>query len=127
MQVRTHSYSKEMAGVVEIKFVIGGRSLRTRRGSTGVKVANCGIGAMSLIFSFVSKRRLTSFTILISIQLLLLVVSNSNSCGASGKKFLGFDFLDISVMTLTVADTTPMGMHGLIWPLAGVHFNLQHR
>jgi hypothetical protein len=47
MQVRTHSYSKEIAGVVEIKFVIGGRSLRTRRGSTGVRVANCGTVAMS--------------------------------------------------------------------------------
>jgi hypothetical protein len=50
---------------------------------------------------------LTSLIILINIQLLLLVVSSSNNTGARGRKFCGLDFLDNSVMTLTVADTTP--------------------
>lgn len=41
MHVRTHSYSSEIAGVVEMRLVMGGSSLRTNLGSSGVKVANC--------------------------------------------------------------------------------------
>lgn len=40
IQVRTHSYSSEIADVDEIRLVSGGRSLRTRRGSSGVRIAN---------------------------------------------------------------------------------------
>lgn len=36
-----HSYNKDMAGVVWMMLVRGGKSFRTRRGSNGVKVANC--------------------------------------------------------------------------------------
>lgn len=36
-----HSYNNDIAGVVRIMFVRGGSNFRTRRGSRGVKVANC--------------------------------------------------------------------------------------
>ncbi len=35
-----HSYNNDMAGVVLMRLVRGGKSLRTNRGSKGVKVAN---------------------------------------------------------------------------------------
>lgn len=35
-----HSYSRDMAGVVRMSSVSGGSSLRTNRGSSGVRVAN---------------------------------------------------------------------------------------
>jgi hypothetical protein len=35
-----HSYSRDIAGVVLMRFVNGGSSFRTRRGSRGVRVAN---------------------------------------------------------------------------------------
>lgn len=41
IQVRTHSYSKEMADVDEMRDVRGGSSLRISRGSSGVRIANC--------------------------------------------------------------------------------------
>ena len=40
MHVRTHSYSKDMAEVVEMRSVIGGCSFFTSRGSYGVRVPN---------------------------------------------------------------------------------------
>lgn len=76
MHVLTHSYSSEIALVDEIKLVIGGRSLRTRRGSNGVKIANCCQNSLT---------KLTSLTTLINIQLLLLLVKISNNSGARGR------------------------------------------
>jgi hypothetical protein len=35
-----HSYKRDIAGVVRMMDVSGGNSFRTRRGSSGVKVAN---------------------------------------------------------------------------------------
>ena len=40
IQVCTHSYSKEIAGVVEIKSVIGGCNFFTRRCSCGARIPN---------------------------------------------------------------------------------------
>jgi hypothetical protein len=35
-----HSYKSDIAGVVRMRSINGGRSLRVRRGSSGVRVAN---------------------------------------------------------------------------------------
>lgn len=40
MQVRTHSYSSEIADVVEMRSVMGGWSFLTNRDSYGVSVPN---------------------------------------------------------------------------------------
>lgn len=40
IHVRTHSYNKDIAEVLEMRVVIGGRSFRTKRGSRGVNMAN---------------------------------------------------------------------------------------
>ena len=40
IQVWTHSYSNEIAGVVDIRSVMGGCSFLTNRGSCGVRVPN---------------------------------------------------------------------------------------
>lgn len=72
-----HSYSNDMAGVVRIRFVIGGTSFFVRRGSSGVSVANCSVLYMSACFplgNISPWEKLTSLMILIVIQLLLLVV-----------------------------------------------------
>ena len=86
-----HSYSSDIAGVVVIRDVRGGSSLRTRRGSTGVNNAN------SLI----------SF---IKVQLFVLYVRRSKHSGAKRRKGTrSSSFLHaraISSMTLTVAPTT---------------------
>ncbi len=36
-----HSYNRDIAGVVRMMVVSGGKSLRTSRGSKGANVANC--------------------------------------------------------------------------------------
>jgi hypothetical protein len=42
MQVCTHSYKREMAGVVDMSSVMGGWSFFTRRGSCGERKPNYG-------------------------------------------------------------------------------------
>ena len=83
MHVRTHSYKREMAEVEEMSEVMGGRSFRTSRGSSGVRIANFPSSALNGQWGFEGQR--TSLTILMSIQLLLLPVKIPNSSGASGR------------------------------------------
>ena len=47
IQVRTHSYKREMAEVEEMSEVMGGSSFRTNRVSSGVRIANCPSSASS--------------------------------------------------------------------------------
>lgn len=82
-----HSYSSDIAGVVLMISVSGGRSLRTSRGSKGVKVANLGMvnGCLRLPQSNTH----TSLINFIAIQLFPPSTRSSNNRGASGRKSLG--------------------------------------
>ena len=81
-----HSYNSDMAGVVFMIVVSGARSFFTRRGSSGVSVAN-------------------NLMILMAIQLLLPSTSRSNRRGANGRKSCGLR-QPSSHTTLTTAAVT---------------------
>jgi hypothetical protein len=97
-----HSYKRDIAGVVRMIEVSGGRSFLTRRGSRGVKIAN---------YIMLARARngkssvLTSLMSLIAIQLFPLSTRSSNSLGARGKKSWGLRQPN-SQTTFTIAAVT---------------------
>jgi hypothetical protein len=99
-----HSYSNDMAGVVRIRSVRGGSNFRTRRGSSGVKVANYGI-ISQMNRSCPGSWVLTSLINFIAIQLLPPSTRSSKSLGARGKKSCGL-LQPSSQTTLTMAAVT---------------------
>lgn len=86
IQVCTHSYRSETAGVVEMSSLIGLRSFLTRRGSNGVKAPRYQVRNQEkseyeslTARSVMEKGQLTNLMSLMSIQLFEDLVSRSNN------------------------------------------------
>ena len=82
-----HSYRSDMAGVVRMSVVRGGKSFLISRGSNGVSVANCYLLATYREVWYIST--LTNLIIFIAIQLLPPSTRRSNKRGAKGRKSFG--------------------------------------
>ena len=86
---------------------MGGRSLRTSLGSSGVRIANCHKHLPRIYMNRQGERQRTSFTTLIRTQLLLLPVKMPKRSGAKGKYAFPPCLLASSMTTPTAAPTTP--------------------